>query len=205
MVGISLGWNCTAAINGIARGLRIPKSAGYKTCPFDICATNYDGVVQCISEDFQFFTDPYYLEVMSAPFQIGNNSIALGEKLIYNNRYKFFFNHESPEHGDLYLKEEWPGGKDHFIQNNFEMFRKRYDARIQNFRNYILQGEKVIFILHRYQTNTVELDKVLKEKYPNLDYDIHHMIPAPEEKDVTRKNYELMKVSEDRISYELMW
>jgi len=54
-IAISLGWNCMPAIKGIHLGLRQTKSNGYKTCPFDIGFTNYEGIILCLKEDFKYF------------------------------------------------------------------------------------------------------------------------------------------------------
>ena len=58
--GISLGWNCHSAINGVALGFRNIKSNGYKTCPFDEMISNYKG----INDDFEYFCDIKYLELI---------------------------------------------------------------------------------------------------------------------------------------------
>ena len=60
-VGISLGWNCHSAVVGVNHGLRKRKENGYKTCVFDTMISNFDGVVECIKDDFAFFTDEKYL------------------------------------------------------------------------------------------------------------------------------------------------
>lgn len=127
--GISLGFNCNSAVRGVEWGLRQRRKDGYKTCPFDACVTNLKGVIQCLRDDFKFFTNPAYLQVIQG-FQGP-------EKLIYNSYYKFFFNHESPGHANLYISEKWPGGKEHFINDNFKKFIKRYNERISSFREYI--------------------------------------------------------------------
>ena len=40
----------------------------------------------------------------TAPFKTGG--IVKKEKLIYNSRYRFIFNHESPGHANLYIKQQ---------------------------------------------------------------------------------------------------
>jgi hypothetical protein len=54
-IGISLGWNCYPAMYGVGNNLRGKKENGYKTCPFDECVSNYDGIIKCLNDDFKFF------------------------------------------------------------------------------------------------------------------------------------------------------
>ena len=169
-VGISLGWNCHPAMKGIEQGLRKKKIDGYKTCPFDEMITNYDGIVQCIEDDFQDFCTPETLELKHIP----NESKYLKDDFIlYNKKYRFFFNHESPGHGNLWMDQKWPGGINHFIANNYEKFIERYAKRIQNFREYLNSGEEIVFlIVPTRQDNFQELRSVISRKYPSLKYTI---------------------------------
>ncbi len=59
--GISLGWNCYSASWAVDSRVRNTKANGYLTCPFDEMLSNYEGVVKCIQDDFEGFTDPKYL------------------------------------------------------------------------------------------------------------------------------------------------
>lgn len=95
--GISLGWNCISAMDGVARGLRERKQNGYLTCPFDQAMTNYPGVIKCLEDDFARFLDPKYLTIIVDP---ENN-----DSLVYNTYYKFLFNHESPGHAGIYIHQ----------------------------------------------------------------------------------------------------
>lgn len=65
IIGISLGWNCHSSMAGVADGIRLKKEDGYKTCPFDTMISNFDGVVECIKDDFAYFTDEMYLQLNS--------------------------------------------------------------------------------------------------------------------------------------------
>ena len=161
-VGISIGWNCHSATQGVCENIRKTKSNGYLTCPFDMLVSNYDGVVQCIKEDFQYLCDENYLEIIDLE----------SEKIIYNTRYKFIFNHESPGHANLYVTENWEEGIHHFTNNNYRNFKTRYTSRIENFRKYLTENT-VTFILttwNKTEDDLYELKNVLKEKYPNLKY-----------------------------------
>ena len=96
-VGISLGWNCYSAMHSVEHGIRARKETGYKTCPFDTMISNFDGIVECIKDDFAYFTDEKYLYI---------NATNPADPCIMNLKYRFGFNHESPGHADLYIKEQ---------------------------------------------------------------------------------------------------
>jgi hypothetical protein len=118
--GISLGWNCSAAQDGLKLGIRKNKENGYKTCPFDMMISNYIGLCKCIEDDFKYFYDVNYLELRPCPIMSGYiPNQKDDEKWVYNSYYCFYFNHESPFHGNLYLNERWTSPY-HFVENNFE-------------------------------------------------------------------------------------
>jgi len=173
-VGISLGWCCDSATRGVEIGLRQKKDDGYKTCPFDLCITNYPNIVQCIKDDFKYFCDDNYLKFTS------ENMLFIKDcepKYIYNTMYNFAFNHESPEEANLYITENWPEGKNHFLLDNYKNFKLRYQERINNFKNYLLDENNFItFIVQRYNTkeeDLFELKNALLEKYPKLKFKFH--------------------------------
>ena len=202
-IGLSLGWNCGPAGYGVVNGIRKTKMEGYLTCPFDEMITNLPGIISCIDEDFKDFTNEKYLELILSKKKVGG--IELNEKLIHNTKYNFIFNHESPGHADLYQSQSWSGGINHYIDNNFHLFKNRYERRISNFRNYIKNGqsqEKVVFILSRFNKNVDKLHDVLKRKYPNLNYEINTITPV-EGIDTVKGHYELMGLSDDVIKIEL--
>jgi hypothetical protein len=178
-VGISLGWNCYPASWAVDKGIREKKAVGYMTCPFDECITNYDGILLCIQEDFKHFFD---LELLVAPNLVGG--IKSGERLLYNRRYKFIFNHESPDHAGLYSSQGWGGGPMHFIANDYKLFRERYERRIQNFRNYLTSGSEIKFIISKFDPDVLELEKALSENYPKLEFSVIHLVP-----EVTLENF----------------
>lgn len=98
--------------------------------------------------------------------------------VVRNTYYNFGFNHETPDHADLYIKEQWPGGTNHYIDNNFANFIIRYDNRINNFRTYISDSTNLItFII--YLAGNKELEDYCKDlrdalaiTYPKLIYRI---------------------------------
>lgn len=169
-IGISLGWNCYSAVKAVEMGIRSRKADGYMTCPFDEALTNYPGIIECIRDDFASFFDLEIFEVSDT------NPYCTGDTLIRNTKYNFVFNHESPNHANLWQSEKWPGGRGHFVLNSFEKFKERYEKRIQNFRNYLNSEKEITFIITRPNPiDTAELDKILKEKYPQLSYKIIYL------------------------------
>lgn len=175
---ISLGWRCETAQIGVNSGIRGVRSNGYKTCPFDLLNTNYIGVCKCIEDDFKYLTDPNYLELIegsycSEHFEIYKGDIKI-EKQIVNTYYGFVMNHESPGHGNLYINENWSGGINHFVDNNFEKFIERYNQRVSNFRNYINNSNKINFLLMRYNSIPIELCEIISNRYPSLNFEIYN-------------------------------
>jgi len=164
IIGISLGNICDSAEWGVNNGIRKRKDEGYNTCPFDLMVSNYKGIINCIREDFCNFCNTQYIQLSSHG--------------VHNIYYSFGFNHESPDHANMYLHENWPEGKYHFTNNNFLHFIERYNQRIQNFRNYLNDPNNYIkFIIQfKYDTNPndncSELRNVLSEKYLHLKYEI---------------------------------
>ena len=164
-IGISIGNNCKAASYGKSNGLRKSKKTGYKTCPFDLCVTNIEGIIECLNTNFKDFCNPNYLQC-----NVDSN-------IISHLKYGFVFNHESPFHANLYIKEKWKDGPYHFVKDNYNKFSERYERRIKNFDNYCNSGNRVIFILHfehdvYTQSLMNKLNKAIKSKYHNLIYTI---------------------------------
>lgn len=163
-VGISLGMTCDAAIIGVVDKIRAKKEDGYNTCPFDEMLSNYPGLIDCLKDDFKYFCDTDYLILLDTS----------DGKFIFNTKYRFAFNHESPGHADLYIEQKWPEGINHFVNNNYANFIKRYTKRIQSFRNYLSNPRNHVgFILQRYNTYQIDLNELhvaLKMHYPRLQY-----------------------------------
>jgi hypothetical protein len=190
-IAISLGWNCNSAIYGVNSGLRLRKEDGYATCPFDIMITNINGIIQCLEDDFEFFYDPKYLRM---------NHIQGDEYCIYNTKYNFGYNHESPGHANLYINEGWAEGTNHFINNDFYHFKKRYEKRVNNFRNYLSDKNNYItFIIttwNKTQEDMTELKHAIEKHYPHLKYEIH-IINDPNGKEYYIKHMRDMGYTDD--------
>ena len=171
-IAISIGWNCDPAIIGVEKGWRASRDDGYRTCPFDLMLSNYAGLIQCLRDDFACFTDRQYLKIINISEDALCNA---GERLIFNTKYRFIFNHESPDQAGLYEKEEWEGGKMHFIENGFERFIERYERRIQNFRDYLSSGAHILFLTNQPNDDKSELERCLHEVYPDLKFTIKNV------------------------------
>ena len=171
---ISLGWNCSRAVNGIVMCLRSTKENGYKTCPFDLMITNYPGMFDCINDDFEYLCDPHYLELIKIPKESRwLNTNGDGDVMIYHKKYKFIFNHESPGHANIHIKQKWENGKLHYVLNGYEEFINKYTRRTQNFRDLLKSNKKITFILTRPQTGLDDISdftKIIATKYPLLDF-----------------------------------
>lgn len=183
---ISLGWNCESAAKCVQLGIRKTKQNGYKTCPFDECITNYEGILSCLRDDFKYFFDPAYIKLIPAKKTSNQVSIEKGNLLVHNTKYNFIFNHESP-FGDLYHAQKWPGGITHYVDNDCHFFKERYNKRIENFKNYINSGKKINFIITKYDSDTSQLFELLKEKYTALNFEIIVYKPS-----YSKEFYEIM-------------
>jgi hypothetical protein len=158
MIPISLGWNCSPAIY---RGntLNQRKNNGYKTCPFDLCVTPYLGLCKCILDDFdrnKFFN----LRVEYDP--VNKQDCIL-------NEYNMWFNHESEKKlNDDNI--EWYPGK--YMENDFKLFKERYENRIENFFSYLKADLPILFIFNNHHDEPKYLVKILKFKYPKLKFKV---------------------------------
>ncbi len=168
-IGISLGNVCNSAAYGVQTGLRGKKEIGYKTCPFDLMVSNYEGVVKCIEDDFAHFCDTRYLKKLN---------------VLANTYYRFQFNHEWNPHSNIHETQKWAHGRDHFVKDNYKLFCERYQRRIANFKSYLQDPNNyIVFIIQfRYDTdvdpNLKKLQKALKLKYPKLKYEIRVIQPS---------------------------
>ena len=69
------------------------------------------------NDDFKYLCDTNYLTLKTVGTDV----------LIYNTKYKFIFNHESPGHSNLYITQKWTKGINHYVMNNYEEFINRYN------------------------------------------------------------------------------
>jgi hypothetical protein len=189
-VCISLGWNCHSAVHSVNTGLRIRKSDGYNTCPFDEMVTNHDGIVQCLLDDFKYFCDETNLQL----------NYIQGDDTIYNTKYNFIYNHESPGHANLYITQNWAEGINHYVNNNYYNFKRRYEKRVNNFRNYLSDPNNyIIFVItswNKTQDDMADLKNAIETHYPNLKYEIQ-ILNDPNGKEYYVKHMNYMGYTEN--------
>jgi hypothetical protein len=162
VIPISLGLLSNSRIH-IKNHYNLSKENGYKTCPFDLMISNYKGIIDCFKDNFEGFCETKYIEL--------RNIYGTNEKWIYNTKYKFLFNHESPGHS---TDNTSLANLNHYIDNNYEHFIIRYRNRINNLINYLNSGNHIIFVITRHNNNISdlsELNDVIKNKYPNLSFE----------------------------------
>jgi hypothetical protein len=192
-IGISLGWNCHTTTMAVQHGLRDLKANGYNTCPFDLMITNYEGVIQCLYDDFKDFTNPECFKLVP---EFPNNA---DDMLLMNTKYNFCHNHESVGHANLYISENWSGGRTHFVDNNYEKLIERLNSRVQNFRDYIKSGNHINFLITDFDSVLIELHTCIKSMYPTLSYTITRYeleIPQNETaKDLFNRHMKLLSVN----------
>lgn len=180
-IAISLGNRCKTAGWAVDNKWRETKENGYKTCPFDLCVTNYKGIIECLKDDFKYFTDFSSLTLEYYGFQnIYVENAYPGQLLIYNKKYDFCFNHESPCHANLHSIQNWENGPTRFIDDNYNLFIERYNIRINNFRKYLNDSNNhIVFLFHwddpnsKVNNDCLELKQILNNKYPKLNYSIY--------------------------------
>ena len=204
-IAISLGWNCNGAVHGVEIGIRKTKSEGYLTCPFDEMVTNLSGIIKCIKNDFKYFCDENFLTIIKCTSDSPNLSYAKNDNLIRNIYYNFIYNHESPGHANLYITQNWVGGINHYIDNDYKEFKIRYNRRIENFYSYLHNPDnEIIFILHGYNEsnpNIFFLKTVLEEKFPNLKYELY-FLPVHYDKNIILDQYGLMGYSDEDLEIQ---
>lgn len=181
IIYISLGHNCTPANHYVKNKIMNSKKEGRKSCPFDLAISTYTGLCKLFENDFESFLDIelinnprsdkfprnvlFYSKVAKKPY---------GDNLIINKKCGLYFNHESPGHPFLFKREKW-SSIDMFTKNDFELFKKRYENRIDNLKNYIndsiLNKKTIIFLLYTNVTPYILKDIIIK-KYPGLNFKI---------------------------------
>jgi hypothetical protein len=154
---ISLGWNCGPAVIR-AKTYGFSKTKGYLTCPFDLGVTPYNGLCDCILDGFD----------RSKFFNLRIEYDSLCKKNCILNEYDMWFNHES-EKSNMDELVEWIPGK--WEENNFQLFKERYNRRIQNFEEYI-NNNNVIFIIENTHNDINKIINIIKYKYPSLNFKI---------------------------------
>ena len=92
--------------------------------------------------------------------------------------------------------QNWEFGKEHYIHDNYKLFIKRYNTRIENFRNYLNNTNNITFLLTQFDNNLDELNNVIKTNYPNLQFNITLFNPSVSLK-LFEDHHKLMDVSKN--------
>jgi hypothetical protein len=149
---IPLGWDCLPRTIMTRWGVKKSKAEGELSCPFDLIFTPFDSTCNLIQYDFQDFLNSNYLEA-----SLRND----GKSIIVNTKYNCKFNHE--------IGDTW-------VENNFAELKKRYEARVENFYNYI-NNKPIVFFLH-LRVNRMPVDKIynlykiLEEKFSQTKFSL---------------------------------
>lgn len=209
-VGVSLGWNCNPAIRGVSNNLRKSKENGYLTMPFDLGVTNLKGIVHCLDDEFKDFTNSEYLQLIDYNKEVSHvklDHMQPNETLLVNTKYNFYFNHESPGHGELYKSQKWEEGINHYVNNDFLHFKNKYNRRIQHFKH-LLNNENIIimFLLEGYGVNNKyvnDLKHVLDNKYPSLKYELRFFEVGDKHqyKNIMKQTYSLFVNDDEFMNY----
>ena len=164
-INISIGVNCYPRI--FIKNIGFSKNNGYKSCPFDLCITPFNSLKKCLEDDFFHFYDGLNL----IPGINGKGDRTLSGKGFENitNYYGMVFNHESPTHSHLF--KDGQNDDNFYIRNDFLEFKKRYNTRINNFRNYLDEYDNICFVYTRYpgiesDGNLDDICNIFRNKYP---------------------------------------
>ena len=167
-----MGWDDDCASH-LSKSVRCKENNVYNYCPFDTIISDSKGLIDCINDDFKYFCDPNYLKVITFTDNYDCLKISANSTMLIHTKYNFIFKHESSGYGNLWEIEKWQKGKFHFEMDNYSEFIKRYENRIQNFKNYLNGKYEVLFIIRKINNNSktnIELENKIKEKYPNLKF-----------------------------------
>jgi hypothetical protein len=142
---IGVGRDCQVAEELKAFGLR---KASY---PFDwFVSRNFNTVIMAIEEDFEFFLDIDYLIYRE------------GSGYIENSHYSFLYNHFFPTVNWIIV----PNWGDYL-----PAVQTTQNRRIKRFQDLLNSQDTVVFIrTHCLPEEADHFVKVIKNKYPNLDF-----------------------------------
>lgn len=169
MVYISLGVNCGPRMH--IKNMGYSRASGYKTCPFDLCITPFPALQKCMETDFvQFFED---LRLIPGGNASGNRSLCGEGGFNITNAYGMTFNHEGSTHSHLF--KDGQNDDEFYIRNNFAEFKKRYQVRINNFKEYIDCSDEITFVFSKYpgidsNENLDHICKIFSARYPKKTF-----------------------------------
>lgn len=145
---VSLGATCLPRIVATRQGFRPTLDQGELTLPFDLAGHMYEGVCDIIEAGFEDYCNPDF-------FKMDKDFLDL--PIVKHLKYDMWFAHEI--HG---AKQKF------FIDNNYKMLSALYQRRINNFYQYIEEGD-VLFVTH-HREYPKRLNQVLKKAFPDLNY-----------------------------------
>lgn len=160
---VSLGSNCISRTIPTRWGLKLPKSMGELTHPFDLSVHFYRSVCQVIENDFEDYLNPLL-------FRQNQNGIPEHKK------YRIVFNHER----DGYFSED-----------NFSPLIKTYEARIRNFYSDIAKNSILFLYFNRPNENIfpLELAEIVKDKFKDVNYKLLYINTRELNFDLTKSNF----------------
>jgi len=147
---ISLGGNCLPHLVATRQGFRATPEQGELILPFDLAKHMYEAVCDIIESSFNDYCNPDFFEMSEDLF---------GLPIVKHTKYNMQFVHEIRG-----AKQKF------FIDNNYAMLTALYKRRINNFYQYIKEGD-ILFVTH-YREYPQRLNQVIKNTFPTLNYKI---------------------------------
>ena len=173
---VSLGCDCLFKTFLTELGYKKKKSEGELTHPFDLTIHDYKSTLYFLKNNF----DSYIKD---------EDIIKNEEGLLINQKWKTVFVHESDNFKDIDYDFGWKEKKIQFdfIENNYQMLKKRYIDRINNFQS--LSG-KICFCYHTRTNEPADsLFQILKNMHADCCLFVLNTNSNPIHDDYINKNY----------------
>lgn len=145
---ISLGANSIPRIVSTRQGFKPTLDQGELSLPFDLAVHKYQGICDILESNFEDYCNPDFFK---------NGVDTYGQPMLRHTKYDMWFAHEI--HG---AKQQF------FTENNYVELIARYQRRINNFRQYIDEGDVLFLALHNEYPH--RLNQVIKKAFPTLNY-----------------------------------
>jgi len=205
---VCLGYDCCMRTILTKCGYKPSKKNGELSMPFDLTIHPYESVCAYLKNDFSNYFDGITWKYHYCPIREKNVQIMVNEKDVY-------FVHEShiqnKEQTPTFESDVWtvdPHEVD-FNANNKILLKHRYFQRIANFYNIISSGEPILFTISTHvDIDITHLNIILKEKFPNLDFQIYCLrIYSANEEHLTFKKIciDNMTISSCKLTQEGFW
>lgn len=157
---LSLGRNCEPR-GYLKATYNLSKKNGYKSSPFDLCVTSADALYKTLEANFDNFFDG--LKIVPWSNAEGDRSNAGPGLTCITNKNGIFFNHEGSGHSHLF--KEGTNQDDFYTRNNYKEFKKRYNNRISNFKNYCKYANSITFIHNHKIIDETLIKNIITNKY----------------------------------------